>query len=1717
MVLAMLALFATIGVLAAVVSKVEANGARNFKRFEQDVNISPRPTRTLARAGTFDAQALFAEAMSQIIFGTTNEQSGVRGHSMLENMFGGPAAEARPPYPPVAPNLQNYFPYYGAFNGPGHFAPRDYPAAGWNPVDDPASGITVANLKANPGVIDAAKTAYALFRQRPPGDPTKWSATWKVANNALLQPILPFNYTVFDAVGVAAGGRTATAKLGPAAAQEYPTPEKYWDGARWHYFANDVDYTAADHNNWFLALERGDGQIVIPSFHRPHLVAQLQLAGVFANAWQAPLGRNVILRPRAVDYRAVDAASLPGVIGVRFQPPPNRSIGLPWNDLTDKDGSVMTDEHSKKIAPIIGDSPEELDVDTDGDGLKDSIWLPLGLKKDQLVRLPDGGYAMPQFAIKIISLDGKINLNTAGNFRLALDAAKTTNNNPLHASNLGASPAEINPKVGFILDETPTSTPTTGVGNRIPDWNLPKFYAWMLMGTLDGGGNPVLGRWNRSIVDPNFAPEQPVLDPLGSLPALPEIGPGICKTTAFPASDNTVTVTTNDALRTSVQLWGPYDQFGFGLQYESFGTAAASLNGATQTAFKDVLSLTVNHPSFGMRASLPIAAATPTSLTDVDAKLESGTESVPYEDDQLSTDVEERKSKAADTPFTASNLEKLLRYFDIDYSAQESRLTQLLSEAFDSRRVDPDATKVKYAEREYARNRMRHLFTHSSVDLINMGVGPTFPNTTLNPDSAPEDTAFQEIPPAIAGNRPILHNGRLGVAASSVPVGPPPPNLTTVFTDLVTDVNRGFGDTTNNGSTRYGTRLPIEVRHGRRYNLNKVLATYEGATANPVLADQQRTDMAEQIYVLLWLASRPLDRFTAGSVKYKAANRTIAQIAVNIVDFMDSDEVMTRLVFPDNPTLWVSAPPTVDADHTVYGFEMPRVVINEAVAVRHPRDDGMGTNKDRMWMWAELHNPWTRDANNSDALRADLRPDGLTNGVGAYRLRVLSAGFPATNECKFLEADSIHGGNAALLPRYVVSKGAGPENYYVVGPPSGPDTAGTPPDPNPLLQNFTAPMANVSNGSNTFSANCMYVADAGVENASRTIAFTLYRLRNPFAAEDPTTNPYIATDSVECRETGGEGLYRISGPGAITPAQRFSKVRRRPWQGEAQTAVAGPLTPYFNKEENFLGVPKATVPIDSGFVLSTDGTNANTLGLINGAEDAAVYSTFPFLNRPLASPLELLPLRLYGSHYWATAPSGDANPEWRMRFTDDYQYYPGTHATFPRVWRSRQVPWLLDSELGSAVVHPEFATNQQEKTPNLYRFFEFVECRSLLNGSLDPIADETKGFPKGLGSASNMLDQRRSRVAGKPCLNTMMDEEPFRAVLDAPESMPSSALPAGGNFDNQAGLPTPALHPLNYNLDPFRRVYGGELVGSYWNQTTGYVDFGGGAKGAIFGTPAFWVLPNRQWGKALQNGPTTTVYPGRSQDDLVSSEMFRMFLLSRAGRDGILGTGDDKPFRGFAADHVSDTLLRRRNFRALAYPQDRAVAVPDDASADTEDKRAEYQKDVLHGQYVPRLFDPIGNPFNRRTTGGAYDDANQAGIDHKIELRNKTNWSGAIPAATFATSLPDAENDNVDYWMLERRRNQMLGKIAGNTTTRSNVFGVWVTVGLFRVQAGTEGNLVPLLNEEIGSNTGEQVRHRAFFIVDRSRMDHYDAGMIRSHSLDDDDMKKVIQHYTIIE
>jgi hypothetical protein len=191
----------------------------------------------------------------------------------------------------------------------------------------------------------------------------------------------------------------------------------------------DEDYDACDLENWFMAIQSADGQIMIPSFHRPGIIRvdpgnnvndwmRQNTSNGGAFLWAESSSR--ILRPCQADGH--DAATFP---------------------------DLLPDPVTGKIT---------YDVDNDGDGVTDSVWLDLGYPARRDSR---GHLYKPLFAFMVIGLNGRIPLNTAGNV-----AGNFAGTGETHAVHLGNSVSEVDPRYalqnafdGTLQDQTFAFTP----------------------------------------------------------------------------------------------------------------------------------------------------------------------------------------------------------------------------------------------------------------------------------------------------------------------------------------------------------------------------------------------------------------------------------------------------------------------------------------------------------------------------------------------------------------------------------------------------------------------------------------------------------------------------------------------------------------------------------------------------------------------------------------------------------------------------------------------------------------------------------------------------------------------------------------------------------------------------------------------------------------------------------------------------------------------------------------------------------------------------------------------------------------------------------------------------------------------------------------------------------------------------------------------------------
>ena len=237
-------------------------------------------------------------------------------------------------------------------------------------------------------------------------------------------------------------------------------------GANDRYWAKNADYTYPDENNFFLAvIDPNSGKVLIPSYHRPWLVnnqtppqftpgqpiahqvdPNTGLATDQTSPWWNAQGRLQMLRPRPIDN----------------QWPPRSGISEWRYPTINPDGTY-------------GDV--ELLEGKAGGPQFDAMWMDLDLP----VGYWRGKAYKPMVAYLIVDLDGRVNVNTAGNYYVVPGT-----NPPViqHGSNQGAGPWEVNTsKVLKIYDPTNPANVTT----------VPADGAQLMVGTGTNGAHARFG------------------------------------------------------------------------------------------------------------------------------------------------------------------------------------------------------------------------------------------------------------------------------------------------------------------------------------------------------------------------------------------------------------------------------------------------------------------------------------------------------------------------------------------------------------------------------------------------------------------------------------------------------------------------------------------------------------------------------------------------------------------------------------------------------------------------------------------------------------------------------------------------------------------------------------------------------------------------------------------------------------------------------------------------------------------------------------------------------------------------------------------------------------------------------------------------------------------------------------------------------------------------
>jgi hypothetical protein len=625
---------------------------------------------------------------------------------------------------------------------------------------------------------------------------------------------------------------------------------------------------------------------------------------------------------------------------------------------------------------------------------------------------------------------------------------------------------------------------------------------------------------------------------------------------------------------------------------------------------------------------------------------------------------------------------------------------------------------------------------------------------------------------------------------------------------------------------------------------------------------------------------------------------------------------------------------------------------------------------------------------------------------------------------------------------------------------------------------------------------------------------------------DPTAadyNPFVVVDSMRFAyvESGGTGQMVNGQPQTVQGAQEiYSYQRFQPYRGghavpnrsDGLSATYSPANAYGYSEqieatrdddpddpEEWYGLFEPTLPPDANNRVTRNirhtlgegsdrDPDPNDIG-----EDDDDWDGFVFFDRDFQSVAELLmvpvnPPGLFTKHFVEKQPEVSPNiPQSPGGMPPDIWIPPAPHAnadgTFPYKAPPPTEP-AVDEETGDDLPDDEphsypylsdnffysgegqdTADNATTATPpgtgpvagghtgaGWHRMLGFFEVPSSAVGAIGPLA-------KGVNRDWYREDVRPGQIN----LNLIVDEEVFFGLVDDPRMYYS-------NFN--APIQPPDLEVVT-QADPAT------------GNPTATVDLDT-SRGFFYNDPA-----------ATPPGVPAPPATDFGANNGFMKPAFRDFLFNRHGNSGFLfgslpppvsppapvGTVyTERPFHDITYPDIFYTL-----FRPAATQENGTYVFPDDPADATDDP-------VGIKPYRDPTTTPLQPPaIHPRRLFEVPSQAFLAGPTAELNLFDQIAVTTPMPGPGPRYYL--GNNGNNDFRRHPYFRTQLLQKLMNLSTVRTHQYAVWVTVGYFEVvQEGDPAKAVynpdlavDKLGREIGRDEGTAVRHRSFFILDRTR------------------------------
>jgi hypothetical protein len=1426
------------------------------------------------------------------------------------------------------------------------------------------------------------------------------------------------------------------------------------------YVGGNASYTYPDLNSFFLAAMKADGTVLSPSFHRKWLFNPSNNFNDMTNAnWTNAMGKYLTPRPRPAEH-------------------PNFPI---------------PDDATGDVKNLVG-----------APGGNDSIWMDLGAP---VMTAPDGTLYKMLFAPLIIDLDGRINLNTAGNiqaYNAAMNAAISASGSAAgwqtasgaHVSNQGWGPWEVNLSKVLWGDQGAWPLPS----QQTTQPGLPTPPEWMNL--LTGMSNVLPQQTpvnTQPVVQSGLQAPSPLptnlsawIVPAASGRYLQNSAP----TLPPPASPNPAPTWTPSSITAYLNGNNPSPNGTYPHFY-----APVDFNGLNEAAATSASSV----------PSLPTASTNPQNWYPLFASGYSngGTAENQYHPLLYNPFQTSANTTAATRAFRESDMEPLLRpnlFNNGPVDANASALTSDLLRLCPTNFINSSSSSIRF----------RNLVTTLSMDLGVPGVSPYWWNgmssgyltaNSTNPLLAPLATTIptqgtQVGFPALTSIYAVSNNPNYPGAPTGFG-SPPPSEFSSEFTPSWQAANASTmtyfpGSNTggplcppyllnptwtwNSGQWNLSNPTWIATAYttpGARIRLNRPLPPYPhqglcvipAYTSQPTnntqapygvaynLATQQvanqyqaalfaRQALANDIYQRLLAVAGlqpPANAATPTSTEL-APRRWLAQLAVNIVDYIDEDDINTPFNFYTtadglsasstattnvgskqggddnsyNPSL-----PTTGANpvYWVFGTELPKVVLNEVLAEAHdstinPAPAG-GANPDQVLVWAELLNtmPSTAGTGNTQPQDGYRVPLYVTNpsggGYSPYRITIaqtlmnnLPPGVtPPTS------------GNPNYLPdasANVLGKAYFGNAYQSTPlPQSTTDTdfSGT----IPLSQTLGGTAANQTAFTVPGTGNKI---NAGVDNPLQPSG--PYFLVGPTAPGAPYQNPFASpglpnnvpvclspnmaytptmtswpavaagTNPNDERTTGLTVMLRR----LANPYLPFNSHPSIPDPSNANNVIPNPVyNPYMTVDSI------QNVPIQSNTTPPT------------GANYCSRGKTQPYAALTQVTVAGKVPQAPSGSVTLAGSPVNNqtanaAPPPTGAALTPGTSVYSTFgHANYPLPSRSKHYDWLV----------------HLDRPP--------ISPIELLHVSAWP---------------PYMLTQRFILGDDTTATNLFGHYAPW---FDAPPTGASMVCPWWFDSTLTAGSQSHRLYRLFEFLECGDRAYGVNGLG----RIPGKVNIN-----TVWDPEILQALIDAN---PSMNGITASTWPSSTTPNTadVAVQVFSNLILSRSPNASY------NPATGAYSGSVGPVNIGSNNAPFTNTTGDDHPFLP--LSAGLISAPSTFNQYAQYPNGINLLTDTI---FRTNNTTGSTSAFPTTGGNNWLLFQNYGDTTSTHPYL----------------------QTQLLTKLYNNITTRSNTFAVFLTVGFFQViPGGAVGHpSIPQLGPEIGRSEGRQVRHRMFAILDRTNL-----------------------------